>query len=178
MTKNEAETFYARLKNDKTIVNFDSQGWPNRKMDLKSILETIGFGIYEVNGEQIFGIKAESKLLETYPLTIEDDGMGYGINEQFVVDVTKSGENDDDVYCNFFVEAELGNKDMWFDNHILPGQKIKFMDHNVKLFKAYDINGNRWFVGRIYNEGLMAPLINIPESYVKDYVKENLEKDE
>lgn len=178
MTKNEDEIFYERLKNDKTIVNFDSQGWPNRKMDLKSILETIGFGTYEVNGEQIFGIKADSKLLETYPSTLEDDGMGYGVNEQFVVDVTNSGENDDEIYCHFFVEAEMENKDMWFDNHILPGQEIKFMGHNVKLWQAHDINGDRWFVGRIYDEGMIPSSINVPENYVKDYVKENLEKDE
>jgi hypothetical protein len=173
-----SDKFYDSLKRDESIVNFDFQGWPNRKMDLKTILEAIGFGTYEVNGEQFLGIRSDSKILTVYPSILNDDGMGYGVNEQFIVDVTSGGENNDETHCHFFTETEMKNKEMWFDNHILPGGKIKFMGHNVKLWQAHNINGDRWFVGRIYDEGLIPSSINVPESYVKNYVKENLEKDE
>lgn len=172
------DNFYKIIRADDTIVSFDEYGWPNRKMDLKTILEAIGFGVYEVNGERIFGIKTDSKILSVYPSILEDDGMGYGVNEKFIIEASSSVVEDDEMFCHLFVDTKMENKEMWFDNHILPGQEIKFMGHNVKLWQAHDINGDRWFVGRIYDEGLIPSSINVPESYVKDYIKENLEKDE
>ena len=104
-----SDKFYDSLKRDKSIVNFDFQGWPNRKMDLKSILETIGFGTYEIDGKKIFGIRCDSKILTVYPSILNDDGMGYGVNEQFIIDITRSGENDQEMFCHFFAETEMEN---------------------------------------------------------------------
>ena len=178
MTKEEAKKFYDYLKKDETIVNFDAQGWPNRKMDLRSILEAIGFGVYEVNGEKVFGIKSDAKVLSTFPTKLEDDGMGYGVHEQFVVSVTSSEDEDDKQYCHLFVETEMENKDMWYDNSILPGDKIKFDGHNVMLIRAINSSGKKWFEGRIYDDGLIPSSINVPEEYVKEYVDKNMFEDE
>jgi len=159
-------------------VNVDSQGWPERKMGLRLLLESIGVNLQEINGEKYYVIKADSKILDTYPTILEDDGMGYGVNEQFIVDTNCSNNEDEETYCHFFVEKELENKDMWFDNHILPGTQIKFNGHNVVLRWARCTEGNLWFEGRIYDEGKIPSSINVPESYVKEYVEKNLYKDE
>ena len=176
--KNGVKELFEKLKNDKTFVNVDSQGWPERKIDVRTLLESLGFGTYEINGESYLAIKSDAKVLDAYPTILEDDGMGYGTNEQFVIDVTSNHNEEAEAYCHFFVEKELENKDMWLDNHILPGTKIKFNGHNVALRLARCVEGNMWFEGRIYDEGQIPSSINVPESYVKEYVKENLYKDE
>lgn len=74
----------------KTIA-YDFQGWPVKAMTLREILLALGF---EEDDKTLTLIKGEevNKLLDSYPRILEDDGMGYGIDQGFITEI------DPDVY--------------------------------------------------------------------------------
>ena len=67
------------------IINVDFQGYPEFKMSIKDIIEKLG-AVYnkETNKWEI----PNEEWLECFPMIIEDDGMGYGVNEQYIVDAS------------------------------------------------------------------------------------------
>ena len=67
-------------------ISRDFQGWPTYAMTLKEILLALGF---EEDTETLTLIKSEEtmKLLDSYPRILEDDGMGYGIDNGFITEV-------------------------------------------------------------------------------------------
>ena len=70
-----------------TTLGFDFQGWPIRKMSLGEIIKDSQ--IFEHDDEKgIFYIKDDNPLLKLYPRTLEDDGMGYGVNEKYITEVS------------------------------------------------------------------------------------------
>ena len=71
--------------------------WPINAMNLKEILENLEF---ENDGEKLF-IKLDNPILKAYPVLLEDDGMGYGINEQFISEV------DSTLYENHSIKDNL-----------------------------------------------------------------------
>lgn len=83
---------------DKILLGFDFQGWPIYAQTLKEILECLGF---EDDGEKVFlkHSKENDILLASFPRILTDDGMGYGVNEEYVC------ETDNEIY-----ESETGNK--------------------------------------------------------------------
>lgn len=84
-----------------TLVGYDFQGWPICQMNLKEIL--IGLGAREENNQLVFDL--DDPTLEAYPRLFEDDGMGYGIDEQCIVEAEtfKSNEEGKDIiYVNIF----------------------------------------------------------------------------
>ena len=83
------------------LVGYDFQGWPIFKMTLKEVL--LGLGGKEEDNKIIFDVNDPS--MKTYPSILEDDGMGYGVNKQCIVEaeVFKSNEeNTDKIYVNIF----------------------------------------------------------------------------
>ena len=81
------------------IIDFDFQGWPVYKMNIRSILKSLGF---ECDGGK-WVIDDADPTLDIYPGVLEDDGMGYGVNEQCITSVDVF-ENDSKRYCNVFVD--------------------------------------------------------------------------
>lgn len=78
---------------DKVLLDFDWQGWPIYAQKLKEILLELGF---EDDGEKIY-LKHDEKndaLLESYPRILTDDGMGYGVSEEYVSEVDKDTYED------------------------------------------------------------------------------------
>lgn len=67
------------------IIGYDFQGWPVRKMTFREIL--LALGGKEENGKIIFDPTGQDSLLDTYPRTLEDDGMAYGVNPQYITEV-------------------------------------------------------------------------------------------
>ena len=67
-------------------ISTDFQGWPVKALTLKEILLRLGF---KENDKAVTLIKSEetNKLLDSYPRLLEDDGMAYGIDRGFVVEV-------------------------------------------------------------------------------------------
>lgn len=70
---------------------YDWQGWPVSIMSLKDILIHLGFE--EHDGK--LSISADNELLNCYPRLLENDGMGYGINERFITEVDTDTYNID-----------------------------------------------------------------------------------
>ena len=81
------------------IIDFDFQGWPVYKLNIRSILKSFGFECED--GKWI--IDDADPTRDIYPCVLEDDGMGYGVNEQCITSVDVF-ENDGKRYCNVFVE--------------------------------------------------------------------------
>lgn len=87
--------------NREALVAYDFQGWPIFKMTLKELL--LDLGGKEKDGKIIFD--ANDPSMKVYPTLLEDDGMGYGVNKQCIVEaeVFKSNEeNADKIYVNIF----------------------------------------------------------------------------
>lgn len=64
-------------------IGTDFQGWPVNALTLREILHKLGFK--ERNqGEFII---YDEYLLDSYPLTLEDDGMAYGIKPMLITEV-------------------------------------------------------------------------------------------
>lgn len=90
------------------IINRDFEGWPVYKHSLRSILLDLGFNEIEHDGKKYLSIEVTDKLLDAYPITLEDDGMGYGINKKYITEASKEiykdEETKDEVF-NLFIEA-------------------------------------------------------------------------
>ena len=87
------------LKKKEDIIDFDFQGWALYKLNIRSILKNLGF---ECEGGK-WVIDDADPTLDIYPSVLEDDGMGYGVNEQCITSVDVF-ENDGKRYCNVFVD--------------------------------------------------------------------------
>lgn len=86
------------MKKEEDIIGYDFQGWPIYKMTIREILEVIcehKDGKYTINDN--------SPTLDIYPRVLEDDGMGYGTNDQYITEFS-IGDNCD--YCNIFVDKK------------------------------------------------------------------------
>lgn len=77
---------------DMITIGYDFQGWPMKAMNLREILESIGF---KKNDAGEYSIKSDDPILDAYPKLLEDDGMAYGVNEQYITEA-----QDDTYYGN------------------------------------------------------------------------------
>jgi hypothetical protein len=50
-----------------------------------------GLGAIEDNG--MVGFKTDNPVLYKYPMTMEDDGMAYGVNEKFIIEASVNKED-------------------------------------------------------------------------------------
>ncbi len=68
-------------------IGTDFQGWPVYALTLREILNRLGF---EEDTETITLKKSEeaNRLLDSYPQLLEDDGMGYGVNAEYITEVS------------------------------------------------------------------------------------------
>lgn len=71
------------MNNEQDMLGYDFQGWPIYKKNLREIISAIGFKIEDGK----WTMDNSNPLLDCYPVTLEDDGMGYGINEKFIEEV-------------------------------------------------------------------------------------------
>lgn len=64
-------------------IGYDFQGWPIKMMTLEEILKDLGFK--ENKGS--WTISKKNPFLKAYPCLLEDDGMAYGVNPQYITEV-------------------------------------------------------------------------------------------
>ena len=64
------------------IVDVDSQGFDIKALTLRQILERLGFSKI---GKYGFICRSRD-LLDSYPMLLEDDGMGYGVKPMFITE--------------------------------------------------------------------------------------------
>lgn len=82
-------------------IGIDFQGWPINALTLREILHKLGF---EEDSEVIYLVKGENsnELLDSYPLTLEDDGMAYGIKPMLITEVDNEIYEDEESNLNVF----------------------------------------------------------------------------
>lgn len=73
---------------------YDFQGWPCSIMNLKEILLALGFE--ESDGK--LSISVDDEILDAYPRILEDDGMGYGVDECYITEADNT-LYDNDIDC-------------------------------------------------------------------------------
>ena len=67
----------------KDAINLDAQGWPVFKLNLRDIL--VRLGLKKENGKLC--IDVNDPILDHYPIVVVDDGMGYGVDENYIIEV-------------------------------------------------------------------------------------------
>ena len=86
------------MKRKEDIIAYEvSGGWPIYKMTLKEILVCLGGRIEE--GKIVFD--ADAPCMNVYPVTYNDDGMGYGVSPEYITEVSL-----DDNHVTIFREPE------------------------------------------------------------------------
>ena len=67
----------------KDLIGKDWCGWPINKINIREILRQLGATI--VDGR--IGFDENDSILDIYPTRLTDDGMGYGVEEEWITDV-------------------------------------------------------------------------------------------
>ena len=83
------------------VIGYDFEGWPIFKMNLKEVLVHLGG---RTEGDHIV-FDLNSPMMEEYPRILTDDGMAYGVDESFIIEVDANesiNENTDINYINIF----------------------------------------------------------------------------
>ena len=81
-------------------ISYDFQGWPMNALTLWEILEKLGF---KKEGNKVVGEISED-LLNAYPVLLEDDGMGYGVNQQYIIEVDKNNTyNNSELHIQYLI---------------------------------------------------------------------------
>ena len=66
----------------------DFQGWPICKLTFKELLDELG--LVDENGE--VHIKSDNPILDVFPIRVCDDGMGYGVDDQYFISASYTDE--------------------------------------------------------------------------------------
>ena len=74
--------------NQENWIGKDFQGWPICKLTFKELLDELG--LVDENGE--VHIEANNPILNIFPIRVCDDGMGYGIDDQYFISASYTDE--------------------------------------------------------------------------------------
>ena len=78
------------MKKEEDIISYEEfGGWPIYKMNVGEILMELGG---KVEGDKIT-FDLNSPILSVYPVTVHEDGMGYGIDEEYITEVSTDNKN-------------------------------------------------------------------------------------
>jgi len=110
------------------IFSYDSQGWPLYKQTIRDFL--IGFGLDYNEETNMWQISDDDKRLDCVVRRLCDDGMGYGVNEEFVSEVS-SFPMEDGYWCNMFTEPEVDNIEIWNETKFHPGAWVSKKDKTL-----------------------------------------------
>lgn len=119
------------------IINYDSQGWPVCKMNLKEILEELGAKEFITKRGVILGFYKTNPALSIFPKTVEDDGMGYGVNAQYITEAN-TGKSENGNFITFFRDKEISNASLWLEAPV-GFEYSKYILYEEKPSYFYDI---------------------------------------
>lgn len=104
--------------NRQDIIGFDFQGWPVYKQTVRDMLES--FGLKLIDGK--WQIEDTDPILDVYPLKLNDDGAGYGVNQEYIIEVGAhhADERCNKDFCTIFTEAATENIDIWLKTKFYP----------------------------------------------------------
>lgn len=122
-------------------INYDFQGWPTYIMTLKEILMELGF----TENEGKLSIDSNNEILNAYPRLLTDDGMGYGVDEEYITEVG-----------NYIYEIDLDSLKVMEDDKHFP---IEYKKETTKekvfnLFRDKTTNDNYInYLNKTLNDG-------------------------
>lgn len=102
-------------KKDENLISFDVQGWGIYQMNVREILQ--GLGCELIDGKWV--IDDNDPRLDNYPRRLKDDGMGYGVDEERIVEVSN-----EEGFCNIFTEERLPNIELWKRGKFFDGADV------------------------------------------------------
>ena len=132
------------------VINFDAQGWPLSKASISIMLELLGGKLNEETNT--WEIPNDPRFDSIYPRTLEDDGMGYGVNKMYIVDVDT---NLDEGYCNIWVERQMDNAMSFIELCTYPGE-------------YWYLNDKTWAIADIIGEGDKRIVVMYEVKYNED----------
>lgn len=108
-------------------IGIDFQSWPIYAMTLREILKSLGF---EEDSETVTLIKNEetNRLLDSYPYLLEDDGMGYGVNAEYITEVSPDVHEKKILAIDYEVTENGGN---------LPDVKKVTKEETISVFNLF-----------------------------------------
>ena len=115
------------MKNQyKNIIGVDWQGQPIQKLTLKDIL--IQLGAKTIDNKVCFDIN--NPILNLYPTRLADDGMGYGVDEQYIIWSDLNYDDDGQQYIRIWTESKHSQEEIdnfisdceEFEKHILANK--------------------------------------------------------
>ena len=111
----------------------DFQGWPIYGLTLREVLKELGFE----TKDGLFSISDDSEILDAYPRLLEDDGMGYGVDEQFLT------VGDDYVYDTEIDTLKRNYKPL-AEGELIPDiESYEKVPVSVKCFNVFRENPTR-----------------------------------
>jgi len=98
------------------MIRRDFQGFPVYKMTYREILESLGFE----HKDGFYRIPDDAELLDIYPVTLEDDGMGYGVNNKFITEAHRDTgimfiEAPDETFIATINKCDKNEINQWYD---------------------------------------------------------------
>lgn len=122
------------MKRNEDIINWEVMGgWPEYKMNLREILATF---CYMQDGE--LRVKVDDPILDLYPVVLDTDCMGYGINGRHIIEVGGSVKSDKP-WFNIWTEYEVDNVELWRQCKFHPYASV----YNKELKKDVDLKDIR-----------------------------------
>jgi hypothetical protein len=155
---------YTMMKNKENIIGFDFQGWPVRKLTLEEILVKLGA---RLNPETCM-YEIDKSLVETTPTVYTDDGMGYGVNEAYIVDADRNEADE----CTVWIDAADKNIDIYLEDEVYPGMSIVTPESRMYVVETYVPETGRYRV-REFPEGArnFLPAEFIDREIVLDWIR-------
>lgn len=103
------------MKKQEDIVAYDFQGWPVYKMTLREILLSLGCKLNDKTNT--LEINNDSKVLDVYPIRLQDDGMGYGVGKEYITEVDVALWDKDEYTVHIFTEQESQSEQQHTEKH-------------------------------------------------------------
>lgn len=167
------------------IINFDFQGWSEFKMSMKDIIEKLGGTLNKETNK--WEIPNEGWLVQS-PVILHDDGMGYGVNDEYIinVDIDKIGQT-----CNIWADKKLENVELYAETGFYPGAFFKIGDKEYCINEICyaDIEHSKCIVramewiyketkdknGNVKIENPVGPYVDFDLQYVLDNMNKDVE---
>lgn len=129
--------------NKDNIISFDFQGWPIEKMNMRDIINSIFHPeTIEVNGKKYIAIAEDDQALDKFPELLEDDGMGYGVNLQYITDANVSNDKSSII---MFRESAIDHIDVYLKYKVQPLDTLTIDDKKWVLLNIITITNKLYF---------------------------------
>lgn len=110
------------MLNKEKLISYEVVGgWPIYKKTLKELLLQLG----AIEKDGVLGFPVESPILNLFPVRLESDVMGYGVNEQWFTEASSDGTS----FINIFTEKELSKEKL--------DEYIKEVEEETKRIKDW-----------------------------------------